>query len=280
LQQLHDVLENCYSPRPIVEWVYDVMDWRDLVNPGVPRDFPVKSSRVKQLRGVATKIDDPAKEHMGGTSPLHWWLRKDVNGKVIVQNKFTCDDSQWSAPQYFWNDKAPRPDNREFEAGTSGLLPSDLRVAPRRVMTTTREDQLKASLAAIQWRLKEEEKEQFHRVFHELKQPVRTIHPPPEHNGVFACEQKGDESDSDDFEELSLRPRTMWNSQSEQNRARQRRRENGYSKKLLVINNFISYATNYTADTPEEKQQDFWVRSWPSIKKGVKLLSKCGTHPR
>ena len=99
-----------------------------------------------KCRGIATKIDQPGCEHMGGTSPLHWRLRKDINGKVMVQTKFTCDDSQWSVPQYFWNDKAPRPEGREFEAGRSGLLPSDLKMAPRRRMSEVRRKQLRHAL--------------------------------------------------------------------------------------------------------------------------------------
>ena len=104
VERLIELLKQCYTPAPRVEWVDDVMDWRGLINPTGNRDFPKETSRVIRCRGIATKIDQPGCEHMGGTSPLHWWLRKDINGKVMVQTKFTCDDSQWSVPQYFWND--------------------------------------------------------------------------------------------------------------------------------------------------------------------------------
>ena len=65
--------------------------------------------------------------------------------------------------------------------------------------------------------------------------------PAPEHGGAFACEGDDDEDSVEDHPALELPQHTMFENQSTQNRARQKRREQGYSKNLLVIGNFIAY---------------------------------------
>jgi hypothetical protein len=239
------------------------MDWRSLANPSRHKEFPTASCRVIRVRGIATKIDDPAKEHMGGTSPLHWWLRKDINNKVIVQNKFTCEDNLWSAAAHVWNDKAPRPDSREFVSGTSGLLPTDLRIARRRPLSDKREKILRKSLDAIMGRVTQDEGEQLDAIFSEMGM-VPTEHElartAPAHGGKFECERDIDSDEEDqDHPQLELAQRTMFETQSAQNRAREERREKGYSKNLLVIGNFIAYEPNYTTTTKAADRSDFWV---------------------
>ena len=270
--QLLEILEACYSPRPNCVWVDEVMDWRSLANPTSKRDFPTGSSRVVKVRGIATKIDDPSKEHMGGTSPLHWWLRKDINGKVIVQNKFTCEDELWSAPAHVWNEKAPRPEGRAFTPGTSGLLPADLCVANRRPLSEKREKILRKSLDAIMGRVTPTEGEQLNAVFAEMQRVVTENEQPrqaPAHGGAFACERDPDDDDEADEQHppLELAQHTMFENQSTQNRARAKRRADGYSKNLLVLQNFIAYEPTYTDETLEKDRSDFWIGKIMGLRK-------------
>ena len=59
----------------------------------------------------------------------------------------------------------------------------------------------------------------------------------------------------------------MFENQSTQNRAREKRREQGYSKNLLCVGDYIAYEPNYTAETRAEGKQDFWVGKILSLDK-------------
>jgi hypothetical protein len=73
VEKLEEVLTNCYSPRPNVEWVEDVADVRGLFNPkrGVRADgkqkknhtFPKKTSRVLVQNNIATGIHSHTHTH-------------------------------------------------------------------------------------------------------------------------------------------------------------------------------------------------------------------------
>ena len=168
----------------------------------------------------------------------------------------------WSAAAYVWNGRARRPGDRDFQDGTSGLLPTDLRIASRRPLSDKRAKILRHSLDAIMRRLTPNEADQFNAIYAEMegvadanKQP----RPAPTHGGVFACEGSDDDELSEEHPPLELPQHTMYENQSTQNRARERRREQGYSKNLLCVGDFIAYEPNYTAETRAEDRHDFWV---------------------
>ena len=170
-----------------------------------------------RVRGIATKIDDPAKEHMGGTSPLHWYLRKDINGKVIVQNKFTCEDILWSAAAHVWTEGAPRPEDREFKCGLSGLLPTDLRIANRRPLSEKRDKILRHSLDAVMGRVTPDEADQFNAVYAEMRRVAdenERPRPAPTHGGAFVCEGDDDVNSDENHPLLELPQHTMFENQS------------------------------------------------------------------
>ena len=131
---------GCWGHQVPVEWVYDVMDIKELFNPGKDDNCPVSVSRVKRLRGIGTKSVQPGRDwFMGETSPLHWRIRRDANRKVFVQSKFTVDDTSWGHAFYPWTDNAPRPNGRSADPGFSGLLPSDVVLAPNNPLSDAQE---------------------------------------------------------------------------------------------------------------------------------------------
>ncbi len=142
---------QCNSPAPVV----------DLAS-RISRNCSTQSGRVakgaltaRRCIGCATKVDGSREqqEFMGPTSPLHWYIRKDVHGKVLLQSKLTCDDKQWSEQHYPWTPNAPRPGNRTFKEGTCGLRPSDIAMCAQKKPTDTRKAELAASLPPIQERV-------------------------------------------------------------------------------------------------------------------------------
>ena len=90
---------------------------------------------------------------MGETSPLHWCIRRDANRKVFVQSKFTVDDTSWGHAFYPWTDNAPRPDGRSADPGFSGLLPSDVVLAPNNPLSDARKKELRSALQNVRPRL-------------------------------------------------------------------------------------------------------------------------------
>jgi hypothetical protein len=52
--------------RGSVEWVHDVMDHKELFNPGKDDNCPVSVSRVRRVRGIGTKSVQPGREWFMG----------------------------------------------------------------------------------------------------------------------------------------------------------------------------------------------------------------------
>jgi hypothetical protein len=75
-------------------------------------------------------------------SPLHWKILPDSFGHPFLQMKNCVDDDCWSEAVRHWDTKAPRPDNRECHTNVSGLLPTDLTLAPRKPLSTKRVEEL------------------------------------------------------------------------------------------------------------------------------------------
>ena len=131
VEEYIDVIQQCWGSPVTVEWIHEVMDIKELFNPGKDPNFAVGTAIVRQLRGIGTKTIQPyRKEFMDETSPLHWRVKKDLNGKAIVQSKFTIDDLSWSAGHQMFDTFAPRPGGRVFAEHTSGVFPSDVGADP------------------------------------------------------------------------------------------------------------------------------------------------------
>jgi hypothetical protein len=262
LEQYQALIKQCFHPTPEVEVVQAVMDVKQLFNPGLKDGLPVGTSRVRQTRGIGTKSIQPGADwYMGETSPLHWRIRKDTNGKVCVQSKFTCDDIMWSNITYPWTEQAPRPDNRAWEPSTSGMVPADITMAPTRPCAAARVIELKAALDGSKHRLTAAQWEQVQLLQQRVVVPRE---PPvvPDDHGTFAVDQVGsDEEDGEDEEEdqLYARPTTVFQSQSHQNRARALRRKQGHASNPLVVGRFVAYTPNYTTETKDDDKQLCWV---------------------
>ena len=129
--------DNVGEPQ-CVQWFDEVMDIKELFNPGKDPNFAVGTAIVWQLRGIGAKTIQPYRVvFMDETSPLHWRVRKDLNRKSIIQSKFTIDDVSWSVAHQMFDTPAPKPGGRVF-AETSGVLPSDVVMAPNRPCSDAR----------------------------------------------------------------------------------------------------------------------------------------------
>jgi hypothetical protein len=205
IEKLLRVIEGSFTPSPTVTFIDDVMDWRELVNPGinlseqaaecelldqplvqdngdvidhrgtkVPKKtaFPVGTSMCRQMRGICTKELKPGREeYMSESSPLHWKIQVDCNGHVFLQTRATRDDELWSEAVYHWDTTATRPEGRECHINASGLLPSDLKYAPRKRLTNKRLVELTRTLAGAKPRLSTAHWEEVQRTFEALKNP-------------------------------------------------------------------------------------------------------------
>ena len=164
-----------------------------------------------------------------------------------------------------WTTKAPRPDGRTFVKGFSGLLPSDLRLAPRKALAEGRAKELKDGLKAIRARVSGNTMEAwYHRITTLTSiEPDEIRTETPHHGGRFASDDhdmaNDDDSDSDNDQELHIPQHIILESISEQRRQTARRKLEGYSKTVVTVGKYVTYTTNYTAETPNDQQNDFWL---------------------
>ena len=73
------------------------------------------------------------------------------------------------------------------------------------------------------------------------------------------AEEAVDEDDDDPQPEMFARATSIFHSQSHQQRFREQRQLRGHASTALEIGKFVAYMPDYTADTPPEMRQDFWV---------------------
>lgn len=272
IQQYVKILRKCYTDKASDEQIQvtvieDVLDHRALFNPTLESTFPKASARCDMLRGVGTKSFPNATSSwfMGQTTPLHWWLRLDLEHHVIIQSRHTVDVSQWSNVQYIWNTQAPRPDGRVVVGKTSGLLPTDLQVAPSRGLTATRRVELAKSIEKIRPRMKKADEWQelvnlLKRVGDQRKR--RTC--PDAALFQFSGDMFTLHTEPDDAEEaapvvVEVRQTSMWPNLSTQNAARSLRQVLGFSANNLVVGQYVAYMGRYTDDIDEDLKQECWV---------------------
>ena len=267
VEEYIDAIRQCWGSPVTVEWIHEVMDIKELFNPGKDPNFAVGTAIVRQLRGIGTKTIQPyRKEFMDETSPLHWRVKKDLNGKAIVQSKFTIDDLSWSAGHQMFDTFAPRPGGRVFAEYTSGVLPSDVVMAPNRPCSDARAKELREALNKARARLSETEWEKIEQIF--TRVTTNTTSPRPVGHGRFVQDDNVEDAAHADIEEeedmasqamLYARHTAVFLNQSHQQRARDQRAALGYACKPLVVNNFVAYTTNYASTVARTDQNDFWV---------------------
>ena len=246
-----------------VQWVDDVMDVKELLNPeGGP--FPVGTARCKMLRGIGTKSVQPLRDwFMCETSPLHWRVRKDKSNKVMIQSKFTFDDQGWSVGFYPWTDNAPRPDDRPWDEKTSGLISTDTKLAPNKVCSEARAKELREALDRVKHRLNDNQWAELQDVYKLVTTPRRAAFPPG--HGRFNVDDRHAEGEDDEVDddgpqpEMFARATSIFHSQTHQQRFREQRQLRGHASTALEIDRYVAYVPDYTDDTPPEMRQDFWV---------------------
>jgi hypothetical protein len=124
------------------------------------------------MRGICTKELKPGRErYMSESSRLHWKIQLDCYGHVFLQTKATRDDELWSEAVYHWGTIAVRPEGRSCDINASGLLPSDLRIAPRKRLANKRTVELTRTLGGAQHRLSNLHWEELQATFTTLKNP-------------------------------------------------------------------------------------------------------------
>jgi hypothetical protein len=255
------LLKECWQDGAShVQWVDDVMDIKELLNPG-GGPFSKSSARCCMLRGIGTKSLQPLRDwFMGETSPLHWWIRKDTSNKVFIQSKFTIDDSGWSESFYPWTTKAPRPDDRPWDEKTSGLSPTDTELAPNKVCSEARAKELREALDRVKHRLADDQWVELEEVYERVTTQRLTDF--PSGHGRFKVDDRHAEEVIAEDEALPMmfaRATSVFCSQSHQQRFREQRRLRGHASTPLEISKYVAYVPNYTDDTPPEQRQDFWV---------------------
>jgi hypothetical protein len=280
VEALIEVLRHCYSPEPHVEFIDSVMDWKRLINPEHPKEFPVGTAMCRPMRGLCTKSlpDQDQAYYMDETSPLHWRIRADAQGHVFLQTRHTVDtpEEQWSEPVYHWDTNAPRPQGRD-RASTreSGLLVSDLKIAPYRVLKDRRIGELKSALEGVRTRLTEEEATEMDEIFELLKSPpaVQSL-PCPDNRWSFKNEgyyRDGNQGEVVAPEELHMPTQSIYHNLNEQNQARQFRNE-GVDTSKVCVGNFVAYTVDYTDDVAPEDQNEFWLGAVIEIDREAKSV--------
>jgi hypothetical protein len=267
IARLIELIKQCNSPSPAVEMIEAVSDVKGLFNPTQNSNFPVATSRVRFCAGCCTKVLPPPDHrfYMEMTSPLHWCIRKDLAGKVFVQSKLTCDDEQWSSAHYPWTPKAPRPDERMFKEGFSGLRPSDLRTAPQKFLPVTRAAELKKSMFHAKHRLSEEQWADVSKIYESLQEDSHLEFRDVPNDGLFV----GELDDPGEQEAvhgevavqgLFLRPDSrVFENTHRQAIDRDNRKRRGRADAELIIGNLVAITVNYEERVPLKDRNQFWV---------------------
>ena len=264
VDQLIEILSTCFTPNPDVSVIRRVADVSGLFNPGNIKDFPVGTSRIRFVRGCATKDVQVGRDLiMDPLSPLHWLIRKDTHGKVFIQTKRTVHEEQWSEMWFPFDTDAPRPANREVESCKSGLLPGDLQYRAPKPLAPARQAELQKALNNIRPRMIPAEMEAIEVIAERLLagRPAFT----EDNVGCWAFPDEGLGAGGGDLEsnqEGGLRIRQaahLYDNQNLQNIARRNRKNRGRADNELCLGYFLAITTFYTADTADKDQNDFWV---------------------
>jgi hypothetical protein len=257
-------LKQCYSPAPHVEFIHDVLDWRNLINPGINTDYktiskwPVGTALCRQNRGLCTKKENFDKRYyMPPTSDLHWMIRPDANGNVFLQTRHSVEepDGQWGEPVFHWDTNAKRPRDRENKH-RSGLLPSDLVFAPRRTLSAKRIAELTKTLAGASHRLSEQDANEIADVFHGLVNPPTDM-ALPDHRWTLKNEVPIDCVEPT-FAPLRAAPYSIMHNDNEQRQAREQRNQ-GEDVAKLVLGKFVAYTTKYLKHEAQQSRNEFWL---------------------
>jgi hypothetical protein len=264
LDHYQATLELCTTPRPTVALLKDVADMACLLNPTRNSNFPVGSARCIRQLGCCTKVVSPGREdYMSPTSPLHFRFELDIAGDVYSQSKLTCQDDLWSKQSYPFETKAPRPNNRVTAERKSGLLPSDLKIAPRRPLALARSAELRRSLDKSVTKIPAAAAEHIEGIWENVSRAPAITRPAPYMNGWFTGESHDAVQNSGrichDNGNMELRANArIFSGPGEAGRARQHRRD-GVVAEQLCIGSFVATECSYKDDVPENERQDFWL---------------------
>ena len=159
-----------------------------------------------------------------------------------------------------------RPGGREFVPGTSGLRPSDLRVAPRKKLQDTRIKEIRATMGYARRRIPDADWPKLAAMMDDVLSDVHDDGQRlPEGRGLFPGETDdpavSNEADSArEARALSLRPtgRVFMNTNL-QAIDRAQRQDRGRANTDLLVGNFVTCKTNYAETVPKTKKNDFWL---------------------
>lgn len=104
MQDLTDTLKQSYYPKPMVEYISEVMCL--FLNMYIVIDHLF----MEQVADVQTMMNPDRQHHYGSTShikqssnvsqPLHFYFTTDADGRGCVRTKLKCTDPLWSVPFY------------------------------------------------------------------------------------------------------------------------------------------------------------------------------------
>lgn len=132
------ILEGCYTPRPHVEKLENVVSWKLELNPeGALKNRYPKSSLVRPATNIS-------KSH-------HFLFYQDWNGVPVFRDKLSVDQQDWSEHM------------TTFKSGRCGLRPEDLKQKPTRPPAPKELDTIRQTLDHANFRLNAVQKACLHK---------------------------------------------------------------------------------------------------------------------
>jgi hypothetical protein len=267
--QLMDVMEQCYTPTPIVQHLDAVADFKSLINPEHKDDFSgistfcpylfilclfvnfdhhtITGSHVHRVRGVS--------------APLHYKFQK-VQGSAEVRTKMNVQQPHWSATFSVW--RFP-PKGRQCSFGLSDMGDCVYRhVKPETIK------KIQTGIETCRPRMNGVDYESCLRDLAFLADPPQQDFAWPD-GGVFKCELEPERKASDikldkatslthtvQLSHLREHPR-LWSSIA---RMAIEREEAKDTTVPLTVGDFVAIGMNYDVAVhtiPKEQQREFWV---------------------
>jgi len=92
--ELFKMMRSCYSPRPTVELLDRVANFKRMANPGGKRSCGRGQSHIRRAEGT--------------TQTLLWKIHKAENDRVVVREKQTIEEDQWSTAWSPFHEHSPK----------------------------------------------------------------------------------------------------------------------------------------------------------------------------
>jgi len=262
-----DIIAGSHTPRPIVEVIDKVADFKKLVNPTAQPAFT--GGLARRLSGIGLLRPCTVcqfKDFISSTSNLHFRIAMDTTSfphRACIQDKQTIDVPDWSPVEYPWSARVYDDDQH---VGALSWL-DNLRCAPSVPIPETRQVELLKFLSGCAWRLKPEDLQPLvDKVNHMAAQRI-SLPCHWEDGGMFNNEQSDDDHEEEEEEEEEEESLQLARDHNciilNQNELAARR---GLPLTNMVeVDDFIAYRPVYTDDIPLAKRKPHYVGKVSSV---------------